>query len=318
MCVLSRVAGLEKRRESDVREKGASVVLFVRSLFRRKNRLLFHPSSLSTPRNGAAYRRAGRRVQGACVGWRQPGCGRRRGWRPTRARSALSPRRAPAPPCGPSRPHAAAGRRVRAAAWWLLCAARAAGWRGKARSLAEVRASRMAHHAPRLSSPTSGSFRALRQGRRRHHHHQGAGHRHAVAGAEPDRGGAAGAEERRADGGRKRVFSTPLPPSHSHALTHPSPSGNGGRSRRRRLRHRRLPRVPLPHVAQGARRRLGGGAAGSLQSVRQGRQRLYLGGRGEWEEGWGDRERERGAFFFCFFVFIDTHLLSPPHSCATS
>lgn len=51
----------------------------------------------------------------------------------------------------------------------------------------------------------------------RHHHHQGAGHSDAVAGPEPDRGGAAGHDQR------------------------------GGR---RRQRHDRLPRVPQPHGAQ--------------------------------------------------------------------
>ena len=41
-------------------------------------------------------------------------------------------------------------------------------------------------------SNSTGGLCALRQGRRRDHHDQGAGHRHALAGPEPDGGGAAG------------------------------------------------------------------------------------------------------------------------------
>ena len=41
-------------------------------------------------------------------------------------------------------------------------------------------------------SNSTGGLCPLRQGRRRDHHDQGAGHRHALAGPEPDGGGAAG------------------------------------------------------------------------------------------------------------------------------
>ena len=77
--------------------------------------------------------------------------------------------------------------------------------------------------------PPAGSVRPLRQGRRRHHHDQGAGHRHAVAGAEPDGGGAAGkggAEE----GRHARIGSRPRPRKQSPSpllpltpLSSPSP-----------------------------------------------------------------------------------------------
>lgn len=48
--------------------------------------------------------------------------------------------------------------------------------------------------SPLISTrPTTGGLRPLRQGRRRHHHDERARHRHALAGPEPDGGGAAGA-----------------------------------------------------------------------------------------------------------------------------
>lgn len=128
-------------------------------------------------------------------------------------------------------------------------------------------------HTPTHPHPTpharAGGVRPVRQGRRRHDHDQGAGHRHAVPGAESHGGGAAGAEVRGVEGrgglrramardaalarGRRAHAPTPPPP-------HPS-AGDGGRSGRRRVGHGRLSRVSVAHGAQGQGRRLRGGAA---------------------------------------------------------
>ena len=84
-------------------------------------------------------------------------------------------------------------------------------------------------------------------------------------------------------------------PHHQTAPSLPPLSGNGGRSRRRRVGHRGFPRVSLAHGAQGQGRRLRGGVAGGVQSVRQGRQRVHLGGRGQGGEGGEAGAEKRGA-----------------------